>query len=481
MSGRYWNHDCPFEVQLVNEKDFRNDKIVGEWLHLPTTSEKLRELLQIINGDRDGWTIGDVDAHIFGIEDALRECTDLNEMNYLASRIEDLDDDELGQFRAVIEIEEHCDSVMELINLCSNLDCYNVEAEIADYEDLARYVLYDRDSNCYHRITLDALEDYIDYEAFGRSVADDEGGKLADASYVYPSGCSFCDVFDGGPDNIPQEYIIYTPDLMNLTPDEKLEWSISLAVDLNSFFRHFDPDYAAKYPDVHAQEEALCDQLVAGNIATIDAMLDDLGQGEHDVLPMEIADFKRLSCYDPAKDESVRKTMTVLVVEPRQAPCVKEIPVGVDGLRDTVGGPISATYPFEDMVALIYNDKAKNMGMELNRALYDGNGRIYDVVPGTFVIAGLGEGCFTSLPEDLTEKFARRFQTIEVYAQVGNRTVMFQVPQDTPDISDQCWDQVIADKLNHKPSIRDKLATMKQESAARLSQERTHKRSEPEL
>ena len=477
MSGRYWDHNCPFEVKLVNENDFSHDKIVGEWLHLPTTSEKLRELLQIINGDRDGWTIGDVDAHIFGIEDALRECTDLNELNYLASRIEDLDDDELEQFRVVIETEQHCDTVMELINLCSNLDCYEIQADISDYDDLGRWDLMERST--FLRSTIEALESYIDFEAYGRDVAEGEGGKLSDACYVCPSGVSFCDVFDGGPDNIPKEYIVYTPDLMNLTPDEKLEWSISLAIDLDNFFRHFDPDYAAKYPDVHAQEEALCDLLVDGKIASIDTMLADLGQGEHDVLPMEIADFKRLSCYDPSKD--IQETMKVLVVEPRQAPYVAEIPPGEKSLGEVVGGPITATYPFDDMVAVVLNDEARDMGMELNRALYDGRGKVYDVIPGTFVITGLGESCFTSLPEDMIDKFSRRFQTIEVYAQVGNRTVMFQVPQDTPELSDQCWDSVIADKLGQKPSIRDKLAAAKQECAAKPSQERTHKRSEHEL
>ena len=132
--------------------------------------------------------------------------------------------------------------------------------------------------------------------------------------------------------------------------------------------------------------------------------------------------------------------------------------MGLDGLTAAVDGPIAATYPFADQVALICNDEGRNMGLELNRALYDGRGQVYDVVPGTFVIVGLGDGCFTSLPEDMIEKYAQRFQTIEVYAQVGNRTVMFQVPQYAPELGDQCWDQVIQDKLNRKPSIRDKLA-----------------------
>ena len=58
---------------------------------------------------------------------------------------------------------------------------------------------------------------------------------------------------------------------------------------------------------------------------------------------------------------------------------------------------------------------------------------------------------------------------------------MFQVPQDTVELSDQHWDKVIQDKLNHKPSIRDKLAAAKNEYADRPSQERNHNHSEPQL
>lgn len=121
------------------------------------------------------------------------------------------------------------------------------------------------------------------------------------------------------------------------------------------------------------------------------------------------------------------------------------------------------------------------MGLELNRALYNGMGQVYDVIPGTFVIAGLTSDSFTSLPKNMIEKYSRRFQTIEVYAQVGNRTVMFQVPQDTAELSDQCWDSVIRDKLGQKPSIREKLAAAKEECAGKPTPERIHKRSEHEL
>lgn len=469
--------DVPFQVYIT---PLDNEKTTGEWVSFPTTPEAMKELFLRLDIGPSDWNIINVECNVYGIRDVVWQCESLDELNYLAAKLDELDEASIGTYQSLIEIDKHCDSVPELINLTDNLDCYDVEPEIYSYDDLARYVLFDRDSHSYNRSTLEMLEDYIDYEGFGRSVADGEDGTLAENCYISPSGSTFVEIYDGNPATIPDQYRVTQKIIVpELTDDERLDKAISLAMSLDHFFREFDKDYAIKFPEAQIKQELICDNLLAGKIAAIDAMLEDLGQGEHDVLPLELAEYKAGIRYDPEKD--IPETMTVLVVEPRQAPRLCEIPTGEDGLSEVVGGPITATYPFEDMVALIYNDEAKNMGMELNRALYDGRGKIYDVVPGTFVIAGLGESCFTSLPEDLAEKFSRRFQTIEVYAQVGNRTVMFQVPQDTPELSDQCWDSVIADKLGQKPSIRDKLATMKQECAARPSQERTHKRSDHEL
>lgn len=465
-------------MYLVNQKKYEQNEDYGEWLSLPTTPERLREVLQVVGGDRDGWLIGDIESHIYGISDVLHMYDGLNELNYLAARIEALNTDEYDSFQALIEVNEHCDTMAELINLTGNLDCYEFQPNISDYEDLGRWDLYERSE--FTRNMVEALEDYIDFEAYGHDVARGEGGKLAEYCYVFPSGSEFYEEYNGDPDTIPDEYVVYTTDLLNLDPDEKLAWAIPLAISLDSFFREFDSGYAAQHPDISAQQEVLCDSLIDGKIAAIDKRLSDMGQTEQDALPSELADFKRLSGYDP-ESEKLPETMKVLVVEPRQPPRVKEIPSGLEGLTDTFGGPISATYPFCDPVALICNDEGRNMGLELNRALYNGMGQVYDVIPGTFVIAGVNDDSFTSLPEDMIEKYSRRFQTIEVYAQVGNRTVMFQVPQDTAELSDQCWDSVIRDKLGQKPSIREKLAAAKEECAGKPSPERIHKRSEHEL
>ncbi len=112
--------------------------------------------------------------------------------------------------------------------------------------------------------------------------------------------------------------------------------------------------------------------------------------------------------------------MKVLRVEPYKPPHEKEINPGLESLQHEVGGWIQAVYPFEDPVALIVNEEGKLNGMELNRALRDENGEVYDVIAGPFLIVGLGEENFTSLSDDLTDKYKEVFAQPEVFLQTNS-------------------------------------------------------------
>ena len=105
--------------------------------------------------------------------------------------------------------------------------------------------------------------------------------------------------------------------------------------------------------------------------------------------------------------------MTVLVVEPEKVPYVKEIDPGLQSLQSEVGGWIEATYPFDDPVALICNEEGKLIGLPLNRALRDDRGQIYDIVSGTFLIAGLSEDNFASLSPEMIRKYEKKFKRPE--------------------------------------------------------------------
>ena len=97
--------------------------------------------------------------------------------------------------------------------------------------------------------------------------------------------------------------------------------------------------------------------------------------------------------------------MKVLVVRPMEMPEVQEIDHTLSAMQKLVGGTIQAVYPFDDPVALIANDEGKLLGLPWNRALTNDHGVPYDIVCGTFFVAGLKEDDFASLTEQQIEKY----------------------------------------------------------------------------
>lgn len=126
------------------------------------------------------------------------------------------------------------------------------------------------------------------------------------------------------------------------------------------------------------------------------------------------------------------ETITVLAVEPGKKPYVLEIPNGLESLQHEVGGDIQAVYPYEDAVAILCADEGKLMGMPFNRALRDEDGHIYDILVGKFLIVGLGEDNFVSIPEKLIPKYTREFQTPEQLVQIGEKNYILPAMDTTP-------------------------------------------------
>ena len=90
----------------------------------------------------------------------------------------------------------------------------------------------------------------------------------------------------------------------------------------------------------------------------------------------------------------------------------------------------AASYPFEDPVAIVYNDDGKLMGLPLNRALRDESGEAYDVVAGTFLVVGLGEEDFASLSPELTQKYEELFHQPETFMRLGHQMLVLPVPDE---------------------------------------------------
>ena len=60
---------------------------------------------------------------------------------------------------------------------------------------------------------------------------------------------------------------------------------------------------------------------------------------------------------------------------------------------------IAASYPFDDPVGMVLNDEGKLIGLDPNRSLWYEHGDIYEIVAGSFLVAGLGLESFAFLPQ----------------------------------------------------------------------------------
>ena len=303
----YYDHDkdYPFAAFITNLGKYNEGELVGEWVKFPTTAEELKEVFKRIGiGQKDDfgqpyeeWFITDYDCYVDGLYSKLGEYENLDELNYLASKLDEMSESEYAQFQAGMEMGDHCGSLQEIINLTENLDCYEVYPDIHDYDDLGRYYIEELDV----MQVPEHLQNYIDYEAYGRDVALEENGTFTDQGYVRDTGDSFCEYYDGERGSIPDEYRVMTFQ-DDLPEEEKSEWAMDIAFDMDEFFRQNDPQYAAEHPEAHAAKEELYENLMAGRISALDEKLAALGQTQEDYLPSEIEKFKDATGYEEFLD-----------------------------------------------------------------------------------------------------------------------------------------------------------------------------------
>ena len=305
MPSYGYDKDYPFAAFITNLGKYNEGELVGEWVKFPTTAEEMKKVFDRIGiGQKDDfgnpyeeWFITDYDCYVDGLYDKLGEYESLDELNYLASKLDEMSRGEYEQFQAAMEIGDHSGSVQEIINLTENLDCYDVYPDIHDYDDLGRYYIDELDA----MQVPEHLKNYIDYEAYGRDIAMDESGDFTDLGYVRDTGSSFHEYYDGERGSIPEEYRVMT--FQDDIPEEELsEWAMDIAYDMDEFFRQHDPQYAAEHPEEHAAKEEIYENLTAGRISVLEERLAALGQTQEDYLPSELEKYKEATGYEEFLD-----------------------------------------------------------------------------------------------------------------------------------------------------------------------------------
>lgn len=194
-------------VFITNLGKYNEGELVGEWLTLPTTSEQVNLCLKRIEIDGynyEEFFFTDYESTINGVSDHISEYSNLNELNYLASKLEELSNDDIEIYEVAIELGCHVQSVADLINLVDNLDCFELLPDIHDEYDLGYYWI--EESGCYNLKELGNLVNYFDYEKYGRDVALEQSGTFCSSGYIYDTGESFIEDYDGK--DVPEEYCV---------------------------------------------------------------------------------------------------------------------------------------------------------------------------------------------------------------------------------------------------------------------------------
>ena len=147
-------------------------------MKFPTTSEELQIVFERIGiGSKDNfgnpyeeWFISDYDCYVDGLYEKLGEYENLDELNYLASKLDELDDHDYNHLQAAMQISDYTGSIKDVINLIDNLDKYEIYPGVESNADLGHYYIEELGM----MEVLDYLDDYIDYESYGRDVAINE-------------------------------------------------------------------------------------------------------------------------------------------------------------------------------------------------------------------------------------------------------------------------------------------------------------------
>ena len=197
-----------FSIMIGNRSRFDAGDPGGYWLDMPATKEQLHEAMQSVGITADN----PQDFSIRGFSDDPEKhialpyemvcAADVDELNFLAARLEQLDPAEVGKLNAALQQKNGLANIGQVIDFTYNVDFYVHIPEVHTYRDLGDYYLYQSGM-------VQMPEEWkggIDLTTFGRNAAAQEKGAFTEYGYIVESGDEWERQFEGR--EVPEEYRI---------------------------------------------------------------------------------------------------------------------------------------------------------------------------------------------------------------------------------------------------------------------------------
>ena len=197
-----------FSIMIGNRSRFDAGDPGGYWLDMPATKEQLHEAMRNVGITADnpqdfsirGYS-DDPEKHI-ALPYEMVCAADVDELNFLAARLEQLDPAEVGKLNAALQQKNGLANIGQVIDFTYNVDFYVHIPEVHTYRDLGDYYLYQSGM-------VQMPEEWkggIDLTTFGRNAAAQEKGAFTEYGYIVESGDEWERQFEGR--EVPEEYRI---------------------------------------------------------------------------------------------------------------------------------------------------------------------------------------------------------------------------------------------------------------------------------
>ena len=209
-----------FSILLHNRQRYKQGK-EGLWFSLPTTTEKLQEALREIGISADN----PQDFFLYGYRSPQERpvklprdlvlSADVDELNFLAARLEKLDAAELAELNAALTSpQSDFHSIGQIIDYPDNVDYFVHLPDVTGTGQLGDYYL-NRSG------MVDMPEEWkagIFLPRFGLHIANTEHGVFTDYGYLVKSGDEWQRVHEGQP--VPEEYRVMAYPAPEILRDE---------------------------------------------------------------------------------------------------------------------------------------------------------------------------------------------------------------------------------------------------------------------
>ncbi|MBW8349716.1 antirestriction protein ArdA [Bacillus sp. IITD106] len=145
------------QVYIANLGKYNEGELVGAWFTPPIDIEDMKEKIGL-NGEYEEYAV-----HDYELPFEIDEYTPISEINRLCAMVQELEGSPI--YHELSEIQSYWfDSLEELLEHQDDIICY---ADCEDMADVARYFV--EETGALGEVPAH-LQNYIDYEAFGRDL-----------------------------------------------------------------------------------------------------------------------------------------------------------------------------------------------------------------------------------------------------------------------------------------------------------------------